>query len=140
MTWGIFDVQGRKTTRYWKPYLMLAGSNQGRQHVRRPCYFSDIFPTLCELTAAKLPEQTLHGRSFAPQLLGGPGHPREWIHIQNADNRQVRNSDYMLDNQNQLRRVVELWQEPAKPNEIKEPEKETAARKTLQAVFEALGK
>lgn len=102
--------------------------------------FSDIFPTLCELTAAKLPEQTLHGRSFAPQLLGGPGHPREWIHIQNADNRQVRNSDYMLDNQNQLRRVVELWQEPAKPNEIKEPEKETAARKTLQAVFEALGK
>ena len=45
---------------------------------------SDIFPTLCELTGAKLPEQTIHGRSFAPQLLGKPGQPREWIHIQNA--------------------------------------------------------
>jgi arylsulfatase A-like enzyme len=100
---------------------------------------SDFFPTLCELTGAKLPEQSIHGRSFAPQLLGRPGHPREWIHIQNADDRQVRNNDYMLDNQNQLRRVVELWQEPAKPNENKALEKEAAARKTLQAVFDELG-
>ena len=46
----------------------------------------------------------------------------------------------MLNNKNQLRRVVELWEEPAKPNENKEPEKEAAARKALQAVFDALGK
>lgn len=101
---------------------------------------SDIFPTLCELTGAKLPEQKIHGRSFAPQLLGKPGQPREWVHIQNAGDRQVRNSAYMLDNKNQLRRVVELWQEPAKPNQNKEPEKEAAARKSLQAVFDVLGK
>jgi arylsulfatase A len=102
--------------------------------------FSDVFPTLCELTGAKLPEQAIHGRSFAPQLLGKSGHPREWIHVQNAGDRQVRNSDYMLDNKNQLRRVVQLWEEPAQPNENKEPEKESVARKTLQAVFDALGK
>ncbi len=102
--------------------------------------FSDLFPTLCELTGAKLPEQPIHGHSFAPQLFGKPGQPREWIHLQNADGRQVRNSDYTLDNQNQLRRVVALWEEPAKPNQNKEPEKEAAARKTLQAVFDALGK
>ena len=102
--------------------------------------FSDVFPTLCELTGAKLPEPAIHGRSFAPQLLGKPGHPREWIHIQNAGDRQVRNSEYMLDNKNQLRRVVQLWEEPAQPNENKEPDKEAAARKTLQAVFDALGK
>lgn len=101
---------------------------------------SDIFPTLCELTGAKLPDQSLHGRSFAPQLLGKPGTPREWIHIQDGNNRQVRNHDYMLNNKDQLRRVVELWEDPAKPNENREPEREAAARKALQAAFDLLGK
>jgi arylsulfatase A-like enzyme len=39
--------------------------------------FSDILPTICELTGAKLPAQSIHGRSFAPQLLGQPGQTRE---------------------------------------------------------------
>ncbi len=99
---------------------------------------TDLLPTLCELTGASLPDVKIHGRSFAPQLLGKPGHPRTWIHIQNEDNRQVRNNDYMLNNKDQLRRVVQLWEEPAKPNENKDPEKEAAARKTLQSVFDAL--
>jgi hypothetical protein len=46
----------------------------------------------------------------------------------------------MLNNKDQLRRVVQLWEEPAKPNENKHPEKEAAARKTLQSVFDALGR
>ena len=100
---------------------------------------SDFLPTLCELTGAKLPGDKIHGRSFALQLFGKPGNPREWIHIQNGNDRQVRNSDYMLNNKNELRRVLELWEEPAKPNENREPEKEAAARKTAQAVFESLG-
>ena len=101
---------------------------------------SDFLPTICELTGAKLPDQFIHGRSFAPQLLGKPGQPREWIHIQHVNSRQVRNNDYMLDNKDQLRRVVQLWEAPAKPNENRDPEKEAAARKSLQAVFNALGK
>ncbi len=101
---------------------------------------SDIFPTLCELTGAKLPAEKIHGHSFAPQLLGKPSHPREWIHIHNGNDRQVRNRDYMLNNKGQLRRVVELWEEPAKPNENREPDKEATARKSLQSVFNALGK
>jgi arylsulfatase A len=100
--------------------------------------FSDLFPTLCELTGTPPPKAELHGRSFAPQLLGKPAQPREWVHIQHEAARQVRNNDYMLDNKNQLRRVVELWEEPAKPNENLNPEKEAAARKSLQAVFDAL--
>jgi arylsulfatase A len=100
--------------------------------------FSDLFPTLCELTNAPLPEAELHGRSFAPRLLGKPGKPREWVHIQHEGNRQVRNGEFMLNNKNELRRVVELWQEPAPPNENKDPEKEAAARKSLQAVFDSL--
>lgn len=99
---------------------------------------SDIFPTLCELTGARLPDEKIHGRSFAPRLLGKPGTPREWIHIQNADDRQVRNRDYMLDNKNRLRRVVELWEDPAEPNENPETEESAAARRTLQAVFDSL--
>jgi arylsulfatase A len=102
--------------------------------------FSDLFPTLCELTGAALPKAALHGRSFAPQLVGRPGNPREWVHIQHGENRQVRDSNYMLDNKDQLRRVVELWEEPAKPNENRNPEQEGVARKSLQAVFDALGK
>jgi arylsulfatase A len=102
--------------------------------------FTDFLPTLCELTGAKLPEPSIHGRSFAPQLLGQPGQPREWIHIQHGDNRQLRNHDYMLTNKDQLRRVVPLWEHPAQPNENRDPEKEAAVRKSLQAVFEALGK
>jgi arylsulfatase A len=102
--------------------------------------FTDFLPTLCELTGAKLPEPSIHGRSFAPQLLGQPGQPREWIHIQHGDNRQLRNHDYMLTNKDQLRRVVPLWEDPAQPNENRDREKEAAVRKSLQAVFEALGK
>lgn len=101
---------------------------------------TDFLPTLCELTGASLPDAKIHGRSFAPQLLGKPGQPREWIHIQHVDNRQVRNNDFMLDNKDQLRRVVELWEDPAKPNENRNPKKEAAARKSLQAVFDELGK
>jgi len=100
---------------------------------------SDFFPTLCELTGAPLPAEKLHGHSFAPQLLGKRGTPREWIHFQDGTKRQVRNHDYMLDNKGELRRVVELWEDPAKPNANRDPAKEAAARKTLQAVFDALG-
>ncbi len=101
--------------------------------------FSDLFPTLCELTGSPMPSAQIHGRSFAPQLLGKPGNPREWIHIQNEGDRQIRSSEYMLNNKSQLRRVVKLWEDPAPPNENKDPEKEAAARKMLQAVFDELG-
>jgi arylsulfatase A-like enzyme len=101
---------------------------------------SDFLPTICELTGAPLPKQSIHGRSFARQLLGKSGTPREWIHIQHGSQRQVRNRDYMLNNKGELRRVVPLGEDPAKPNENLASEKETAARKSLQAVFDELGK
>ncbi len=100
---------------------------------------TDFLPTLCELTGSSLPDAKIHGRSFAPQLLGKPSNSREWIHIQNANDRQVRNNEYMLNNKGQLRRVVQLWEEPARPNENKDPEKEATARKMLQSVFDILG-
>jgi arylsulfatase A len=101
--------------------------------------FSDFSPTLCELTGAELPNQPLHGRSFAPQLLGKTGNPREWIHIQNGNHRQIRNLDFSLDNKNELRRVVPLGEAQAKPITGTETDEQAAARQTLQAIFDKLG-
>lgn len=101
--------------------------------------FSDFFPTLCESTGAPMPRAEVHGRSFAPQVLGRAGKPRDWIHAQHDGNRQLRNHEYMRLNQGELRKVVELSQEPARCNENKNPEAEASARKSLQAVFDALG-
>ena len=46
--------------------------------------FTDLIPTFAELAGgAELPEgQVLDGRSFAPQLHGQSGSPREWVFVQ----------------------------------------------------------
>jgi len=41
--------------------------------------FSDMMPTIAEITEAKLPNVELDGRSFWPQCLGQAGNPREWV-------------------------------------------------------------
>lgn len=41
--------------------------------------FSDVLPTLAEITEATLPKVKLDGRSFWPQCQGKPGNPREFI-------------------------------------------------------------
>ena len=102
--------------------------------------FSDLFPTLCEFAGAPTPREKLHGQSFRAQLLGKRGLPREWVHVQDKGARHVRNREYILNNKNQLRSVVEIWEAPAKSNQNKHPEKERAAREALQKVFDTLGK
>lgn len=101
---------------------------------------SDIFPTLCELTGADLPDQSIHGQSFALQLRGKPGIPREWIHIQDGEKRQVRNHDYMLNDKGELRPVVELGQPDPKPIANNQDATTESARKALHEAFAELGK
>jgi arylsulfatase A len=98
--------------------------------------FSDFLPTFCELAGAPMPDDDIHGRSFLPQLLSEPGNPREWVHVQHEGDRHIRNMEYILNNQNELRPVVEIWQDPALPLA---PGEEPAARAELQAVFDYLG-
>ena len=55
---------------------------------------SDFVPSFAELAGAKLPEKTaIDGRSFAPQLRGEKGNPRDWIFIQLANMCYVREAD-----------------------------------------------
>lgn len=102
--------------------------------------FSDMFPTLCELTGAAIPDVTFDGRSFAPQLLGNRGMPREWIHYQNKEDRVVRNRDFMLTNRGELFPVGEIWEAPPTQALSGDTAEYKAARGQLQKVFDALGK
>jgi arylsulfatase A len=43
---------------------------------------TDFFPTFCEIADVEVPTSLkIDGRSFAPQLRGEPGKPRDWIYM-----------------------------------------------------------
>jgi arylsulfatase A len=101
--------------------------------------FSDFSPTFCDLTGAPLPEEELHGRSFAPQLSGKPGKPREWVHIQDKEQRHLRSREFILTRKGGFSPVTELPNDAAPPIERALTEKENRAREALQAAFDELG-
>ncbi len=58
---------------------------------------TDVYPTLAELAGAALPpEPILDGVSFAPQLRGEPGRPREWVYAQTGDSYFIADQRYKL--------------------------------------------
>ena len=59
--------------------------------------FSDLYPTFLELAGAGLPkDRVLDGRSFAPQLRGEQGAPREWIYSQLGEKCFIADRRYKL--------------------------------------------
>ncbi|WP_158262397.1 MULTISPECIES: sulfatase-like hydrolase/transferase [Pirellulaceae] len=94
---------------------------------------SDLLPTLVELTGASLPAKPIDGRSFLPQLRGEPGDPRSWIHVQDKQQRYVRNRDFIFTWQQQLRPVVETGQPKAAT--IKSPYNASQAEAAQQLKF-----
>ncbi len=63
--------------------------------------FSDIFPTVCELAGASIPEDyVIDGHSFAPLLLGKTYKEREWIFSYVAEQRALRDKRWLLDGNN----------------------------------------
>ena len=65
--------------------------------------FSDFYPTFASLAGAKLPEGvTIDGHSFAPQLLGQPGEPRDRAYVQLARMWYVRNAGWKLNEKGEL--------------------------------------
>lgn len=101
--------------------------------------FSDLFATFADLAGAPLPAGvTLDGKSFAPQLRGQSGSPREWIFVQLGPNWYVRELDWKLNNRGEL---FDMTDAPfvEKPVDADQPgEAAAAARKRLQAVFDQL--
>jgi arylsulfatase A len=65
--------------------------------------FTDFFPTLAEATGGKLPAGVkLDGRSFAAQMRGERGNPRDWVYIQLFGQRYVRSHRWKLNNEGQF--------------------------------------
>jgi len=65
--------------------------------------FSDMFATIAELAGAKLPPGVkLDSRSFAPQLKGEKGTPREWVFVQLGKGWYARDARYKLTHDGKL--------------------------------------
>ncbi|MBA3881777.1 MAG: sulfatase-like hydrolase/transferase [Chthoniobacterales bacterium] len=59
--------------------------------------FSDFFPTLASLAGARLPAGvTIDGHSFAPQIRGEAGDPREWVYVELDGRRYVATKQWKL--------------------------------------------
>jgi len=100
---------------------------------------SDLYPTFAELAGANIPEGTIiDGRSFAPQLRGEKGQPREWIYIQLARMWYVREAGWKLNEKGELFDMSDApFTETLVAADSKNAES-MAARQRLQAVLEQL--
>ncbi|HPR83906.1 MAG TPA: sulfatase-like hydrolase/transferase [Pontiellaceae bacterium] len=65
--------------------------------------FSDFFPTFAELGGATLPPGvTIDGHSFAAQIRGEKGTPRDWIYVELSGKSYARNAGFKLTNHGAL--------------------------------------
>jgi arylsulfatase A len=101
--------------------------------------FSDLLPTFADLAGAKLPEDiTFDGTSFAPQLRGEKGDPREWVFVQLGARWYVRNDGWKLTESGELFNMKDSpFVEQTTPVDSKDPDAQ-AARDRLQAVLAQL--
>ncbi len=101
--------------------------------------FSDILPTFVEVAGAKVPTSlTYDGRSFAPQLRGQTGNPREWIFVQLGSRWYVRDGGFKL---NEAGELFDMKDSPFVEQLVAADSKDqavVAARKQLQAVLDKL--
>lgn len=101
--------------------------------------FTDFYVTFAELAGAKLPAgHRLDGHSFAPQLRGEKGNPREWVYVQIADKWYARSDRWKLYNNGQL---LDMSDAPFSEKLVapgSESEEAKAARKKLLAALTEL--
>ncbi len=101
--------------------------------------FSDLLPTFVEVAGAKLPQGvTIDGHSFASQLRGRKGQPREWIYVQLGRRWYVRDAGWKLNESGELFNMKDSpFVEDLVPADTKDKDA-VAARKRLQAVLDKL--
>jgi len=100
---------------------------------------ADFFPTFIELAGAALPAGVkIDGHSFAPQALGQPGQPREWVYVQLRNDRYVRNAQWKLTQAGGFFDMKDApWQEIPVSADTTDPEAK-AARSRLQTVLDGI--
>jgi arylsulfatase A-like enzyme len=97
--------------------------------------FTDLLPTFAELANAKVPaDVTFDGRSFAPQLRGQAGKPRDWIFVQLGKEWYVRTRQWKL---TQAGELYDMTNAPFAEKPVPAGE-QTDARKQLQAILDQL--
>ena len=101
--------------------------------------FSDFYPTFAEVAGAKLPEGlTIDGHSFAPQVKGQRGTPREWIYVELSGKCYVRSAPWKLTGEGELYDMKDApFVEAAVAADTTDAEA-VAARKHLQEVLDKL--
>jgi arylsulfatase A len=101
--------------------------------------FTDILPTFAALAGANLPEKRkIDGHSFAPQILGEKGQPREWAYVHLGVNRYVRSDRWKLTGTGEL---FDMKDAPFRQIPVAKDtgdEEAKAARAKLQAVLDGL--
>jgi arylsulfatase A len=101
--------------------------------------FTDFFPTFASLAGARMPDGLqMDGHSFAPQLQGQAGEPRDWIFVQLGARWYARNDGWKL---TQAGELYDLRDAPFGEQLVPRGSNSTpatAARKSLQAVLDEL--
>lgn len=101
--------------------------------------FSDFFATFASLASAPLPDGVkLDSHSFAPQIKGQPGTPREWVYVELNGRAYARDSRFKLTKRGEL---YDLSEAPYKETPVATETVDSAAvsaRKRLQAVLAQL--
>jgi arylsulfatase A-like enzyme len=101
--------------------------------------FSDMYATFADVAGAKLPrELTFDGHSFAPQLRGQPGKPREWVYVQLGNKWYVRSLGWKLTQSGEL---FDMKDAPFVEKPVAADTKDTQARTArakLQNVLDTL--
>jgi arylsulfatase A len=99
--------------------------------------FSDLYPTFAEIAGAPMPTDVkIDGKSFAPQLRGEKGTPREWIFVQLNRNYYVRNDGWKL---NQAGELFDMSDAPFVEKLVTDDSQSAkAGRQKLQAVLDEL--
>jgi arylsulfatase A len=99
--------------------------------------FTDFLPTFAELARTKPPEGVKwDGRSFAPQLRGEPGRPREWVYVELNGRSYARDARFKLTNQGELFDLINAPFEEKTVARDTRDEQATAARQRLQAILD----
>lgn len=99
--------------------------------------FSDFFTTFAQLGGAPLPEGVkLDSHSFAAQIRGEKGTPRDWCYVELEGKSYARDARYKLTNGGELYDLNGApWEESAVPADTKD-EGAIAARAALQKVLD----